>query len=129
MTHTCPTRRSSDLDGRGAAGRERRGRGAAARPEPGGDRRRGHAAQIVRIRDFPRGHQRTGGRAAPLYAAHAFVQRLCRKTPADLGAAGPAGECRGGRSEEHTSELQSLMCISYAVFCLKKKKNQQTIKT
>src|SRR3546814_2037894 len=32
-------------------------------------------------------------------------------------------ECR---SEEHTSELQSLMRISYAVFCLKKKKNQYT---
>src|SRR3546814_4176041 len=30
------------------------------------------------------------------------------------------------RSEEHTSELQSLMRISYAVFCLKKKKNEQT---
>src|SRR3546814_7575853 len=29
-----------------------------------------------------------------------------------------------GRSEEHTSELQSLMRISYAVFCLKKKTNQ-----
>src|SRR3546814_4800638 len=29
-----------------------------------------------------------------------------------------------GRSEEHTSELQSLMRISYAVFCLKKKKNR-----
>src|SRR3546814_7820057 len=29
------------------------------------------------------------------------------------------------RSEEHTSELQSLMRISYAVFCLKKKKNAQ----
>src|SRR3546814_2688895 len=29
----------------------------------------------------------------------------------------------GWRSEEHTSELQSLMRISYAVFCLKKKKN------
>src|SRR3546814_2765938 len=29
----------------------------------------------------------------------------------------------GGRSEEHTSELQSLMRISYAVFCLKKKTN------
>src|SRR3546814_13120247 len=29
------------------------------------------------------------------------------------------------RSEEHTSELQSLMRISYAVFCLKKKKEQQ----
>src|SRR3546814_6356693 len=30
-----------------------------------------------------------------------------------------------GRSEEHTSELQSLMRISYAVFCLKKKKKSQ----
>src|SRR3546814_7547015 len=29
------------------------------------------------------------------------------------------------RSEEHTSELQSLMRISYAVFCLKKRKNQK----
>src|SRR3546814_4988536 len=33
------------------------------------------------------------------------------------------------RSEEHTSELQSLMRISYAVFCLKKKKTQITIKS
>src|SRR3546814_10076112 len=33
------------------------------------------------------------------------------------------------RSEEHTSELQSLMRISYAVFCLKKKKNINTIVT
>src|SRR3546814_9830313 len=31
------------------------------------------------------------------------------------------------RSEEHTSELQSLMRISYAVFCLKKKNNTRTI--
>src|SRR3546814_7156268 len=31
---------------------------------------------------------------------------------------------RVGRSEEHTSELQSLMRISYAVFCLKKKKQK-----
>src|SRR3546814_9034868 len=31
----------------------------------------------------------------------------------------------GGRSEEHTSELQSLMRISYAVFCLKKKKQHK----
>src|SRR3546814_5539729 len=35
-----------------------------------------------------------------------------------------------GRSEEHTSELQSLMRISYAVFCLKKKKtNEQSYRT
>src|SRR3546814_4732478 len=33
---------------------------------------------------------------------------------------------RKGRSEEHTSELQSLMRISYAVFCLKKKKTTHT---
>src|SRR3546814_4419070 len=36
------------------------------------------------------------------------------------------GSLRGERSEEHTSELQSLMRISYAVFCLKKKKAQKT---
>src|SRR3546814_3620100 len=35
---------------------------------------------------------------------------------------GPAFAGADGRSEEHTSELQSLMRISYAVFCLKKKK-------
>src|SRR3546814_5894869 len=34
-----------------------------------------------------------------------------------------------GRSEEHTSELQSLMRISYAVFCLKKKKTTRTKST
>src|SRR3546814_10323555 len=33
------------------------------------------------------------------------------------------------RSEEHTSELQSLMRISYAVFCLKKKNKNDNIKT
>src|SRR3546814_2932495 len=35
----------------------------------------------------------------------------------------------GGRSEEHTSELQSLMRISSAVFCLKKKKLHKTLTT
>src|SRR3546814_4910128 len=34
------------------------------------------------------------------------------------------GDENGSRSEEHTSELQSLMRISYAVFCLKKKKQK-----
>src|SRR3546814_10710350 len=42
-------------------------------------------------------------------------------------AMGPAGFVAViARSEEHTSELQSLMRISYAVFCLKKTKNTQT---
>src|SRR3546814_5595099 len=47
---------------------------------------------------------------------------------------GPAGPSRhsgqwgdGSRSEEHTSELQSLMRISYAVFCLKKTKKTHTL--
>src|SRR3546814_6581825 len=38
----------------------------------------------------------------------------------------PSYTARASRSEEHTSELQSLMRISYAVFCLKKKKNHDT---
>src|SRR3546814_1660330 len=42
--------------------------------------------------------------------------------PGPGAAAAPAGMARP-RSEEHTSELQSLMRISYAVFCLKKKNN------
>src|SRR3546814_5344515 len=53
-------------------------------------------------------------------------QLLARRTAADRQHpehierdAAPALACR--RSEEHTSELQSLMRISYAVFCLKKK--------
>src|SRR3546814_3718933 len=55
-----------------------------------------------------------------------------RKEAGDRRHRSAAGEIRGlarwrlrspKRSEEHTSELQSLMRISYAVFCLKKKKN------
>src|SRR3546814_3943015 len=50
--------------------------------------------------------------------------------PHEVGAARQQREGRlfGGlvRSEEHTSELQSLMRISYAVFCLKKKKSKST---
>src|SRR3546814_6377561 len=41
----------------------------------------------------------------------------------EKAAAGEMGEA--ARSEEHTSEIQSLMRISYAVFCLKKKKMQE----
>src|SRR3546814_7683017 len=45
-----------------------------------------------------------------------------------VAVGGQAGDfCTGARSEEHTSELQSLMRISYAVFCLKKKTKQNII--
>src|SRR3546814_1500935 len=42
-----------------------------------------------------------------------------------IGGGGRHGDGGTHRSEEHTSELQSLMRNSYAVFCLKKKKQQQ----
>src|SRR3546814_9376094 len=85
---------------------------------------------------------RSGGDAAaePRQAA-ACTQPLlgckfCRPQPGEAGRAGGGtgradaicgsfphggGRAVGGRSEEHTSELQSLMRISYAVFCLKEK--------
>src|SRR3546814_9848967 len=47
--------------------------------------------------------------------------------PLEVHSGGLGGQPRFvGRSEEHTSELQSLMRISYAVFCLKKKKINTT---
>src|SRR3546814_10169138 len=54
---------------------------------------------------------------------------LSKITKAGFGAENPMANIRyaffeGSRSDEHTSELQSLMRISYAVFCLKKKTNQ-----
>src|SRR3546814_4516700 len=60
--------------------------------------------------------------------------RLAKPEPAaskacsDRGTRSAASEVRVAikRSEEHTSELQSLMRISYAVFCLKKKKHRDT---
>src|SRR3546814_3543389 len=44
----------------------------------------------------------------------------------DMVAIGQRPFVKVARSEEHTSELQSLMRISYAVFCLKKKTNKHT---
>src|SRR3546814_9635059 len=72
-------------------------------------------------------------RAAGASAAHGAGRsdarrRGCRAAAAhaaDLGV-GRAGGGDGARSEEHTSELQSLMRNSYAVFCLTKKKNRKT---
>src|SRR3546814_3818316 len=49
----------------------------------------------------------------------------CDAQPAAYDRRGGAARDRLLRSEEHTSELQSLMRISYAVFCLKKKTNKQ----
>src|SRR3546814_9179602 len=61
--------------------------------------------------------------------AHACAQGLDRRDllPGELRPGRRrVGWRKARRSEEHTSELQSLMRISYAVFCLKKKKKQAT---
>src|SRR3546814_6372712 len=54
-----------------------------------------------------------------IYAPPEHPAGTIHRTKADADA---AEHPKTGRSEEHTSELQSLMRISYAVFCLKKKK-------
>src|SRR3546814_6672360 len=51
------------------------------------------------------------------------IERAIIILPKDLGVEARLERPVRGRSEEHTSELQSLMRISYAVFCLKKKKH------
>src|SRR3546814_4494449 len=61
-------------------------------------------------------------------AHHAQIQKKQHQLRGQPRIPGPPG-APGWRSEEHTSELQSLMRISYAVFCLKKKKIPKLIQT
>src|SRR3546814_5202876 len=53
------------------------------------------------------------------------ANQIRREIGWSLSAAAIYGIPAGVRSEEHTSELQSLMRISYAVFCLKKKTHKE----
>src|SRR3546814_5034947 len=103
MTHSCPTRRSSDLLDRGAQ----------------------RLACLLPARLRVAGHVADAGAGAVTVRIQACVTspRLLDVERQALGLLqqAPAVRQRGARSEEHTSELQSLMRISYAVFCLKKK--------
>src|SRR3546814_7134646 len=76
----------------------------------GGDPRRGH--QVPILLDLAGGHR-------PGRSGDSTRRRGCGHERAAIGA----------RSEEHTSELQSLMRNSYAVFCLNKKININTVST
>src|SRR3546814_16094713 len=67
------------------------------------------------FRSFGTHHERSQSRPAPL------ARHLPTEMPPDHGRRRPRRRRCARRSEEHTSELQSLMRISYAVFCLKKK--------
>src|SRR3546814_10633535 len=90
-----------------------------------------HAGDAGRLRGLA--HDRVGGlqHAVHLGAVEVAQLQLEAAGAADAGhrrrrsraVARPAAAL-GGRSEEHTSELQSLMRTSYAVFCLKKKNIQ-----
>src|SRR3546814_3464274 len=62
---------------------------------------------------------RRSPRPRPIASSAGWSSTSRRSTPA--GSTWPRS--KSARSEEHTSELQSLMRISYAVFCLKKKKH------
>src|SRR3546814_7714324 len=65
---------------------------------------------------------RTSIRARGQMESVPVKRRRFREPVRDIDAHRFAGRHFQGRSEEHTPELQSLMRISYAVFCLKKKK-------
>src|SRR3546814_2418260 len=56
-------------------------------------------------------------------AARATIEATTKAEPTTADVRSPIRTAMYPRSEEHTSELQSLMRISYAVFCLKKKNN------
>src|SRR3546814_1791713 len=75
------------------------------------------------------GEQEAAARIAFAYLGERFDRLRVDIVHDALGArarrVGIGAERRESRSEEHTSELQSLMRISYAVFCLNKKKNNQ----
>src|SRR3546814_8029836 len=66
-------------------------------------------------------HELAAHELAIIFADRAFYRS--EAGIGQIGGAGPFPDIAEHRSEEHTSELQSLMRISYAVFCLKKKIN------
>src|SRR3546814_1520252 len=84
-------------------------------------------AQIIRAdadATAARVYAESFGKDAEFYSFYRAMQSY-RRTFVENGEKGSANMVLSPRSEEHTSELQSLMRISYAVFCLKKKNKQQ----
>src|SRR3546814_3798733 len=74
---------------------------------------------VMRLLRCRAGHYRTLRISVFRQAVEAFCHGLYIRGPSRT--APEFQHVQSGRSEEHTSELQSLMRISYAVFCLKKK--------
>src|SRR3546814_5248281 len=80
----------------------------------------GQGGALVLASDFRAGAERTDHQYALRAHRLGTLDYLRRAAHRELR---PWRDLHAGRSEEHTSELQSLMRISYAVFCLKKKKH------
>src|SRR3546814_5146305 len=59
------------------------------------------------------------------FRARTCSRAMCRPIASAMRVKAASTEAGARRSEEHTSELQSILRISYAVFCLKKKKNKK----
>src|SRR3546814_1239764 len=72
------------------------------------------------------GEQAVSGRRAGRYVTADIKKGSLGGVREPFGASCWGGCRTWGRSEEHTSELQSLLRISYAVFCLQKKNNRTT---
>src|SRR3546814_5593231 len=89
-----------------------------------GPQRRPPRRPKVRSIDFSLASRSGGSRSVSTIAA-----ALAKPRPAGPRAGVAWHEDRRSRSEEHTSELQSLMRISYAVFCMKKKNHKNNIKS
>src|SRR3546814_10281141 len=92
-----------------------------------------HAALPISRSQHPRSpHPREAEEHRPAWPRSHTTAATARLSPAIAWAARPVPICCSiatiPRSEEHTSELQSLMRISYAVFCLKKKNNNTNTK-
>src|SRR3546814_2433337 len=74
--------------------------------------------QLARLRDLPAALEATLRRSASPAKARKTTEKKVARSSTNRAKVSKTGV---QRSEEHTSELQSLMRISYAVFCLKKK--------
>src|SRR3546814_8586096 len=84
---------------------------------------------LAHVRGARRAHRRGGVHCGQMLALHEFAGELLIFAEQSQGVFCYTSALRrrtAPRSEEHTSELQSLMRISYAVFCLKKKKKTKT---
>src|SRR3546814_9301403 len=86
--------------------------------------------EVITIRSLPcTSNQRTLSSRSTILRQSTFAWPSCERGATNSCAWLSTDTGKPSRSEEHTSELQSLMRTSYAVFCLQKKKNNTQQKT